>query len=273
MNDLSADLDRQRINEQAYWNAYRPRQAGNLLDAARYRDEQLTPCYAGTGDLYSENRQLFHQIIADDGGWAGKAVCDYCCGLGNWAVYYGLTGARSVTGFDMSARGIELGRDHVARQNLTDKVRLEIADATKLPFADGAFEIVIGHGVIHHTIKYPGIFENLHRVMAPGSRAYFLENLADFPLWQLWWRIKGEVPEGDVPIFSAEVREKAAMFRDVNIIGDSFVHAAKTVLYRPGMSDWRRAVLRRTHQADQWLFARYPSLRRFGSMSVIVLTK
>ncbi|MGE0315525.1 MAG: class I SAM-dependent methyltransferase [Lautropia sp.] len=270
---MKSSLDVQREREQEYWNGVRQRQAGKLLSVDSVRANELRPCYEGEGDLYSENRALFHQIILGDGGWEGRHVLDYCSGLGNWSIYYGLTGAAKVTGFDMAAKGIEAANEHAARQGLQDKVRLVVADATDLPFADGEFDIVIGHGVIHHTIKYPGIFENLYRVMKPGTKAYFHENLADFPLWRLWWWWKGEVPEGDVPIFSNEVREKARMFSKVEIIGDSFVHSIKTVVYKKGMSDLRRRVLRASHRTDDWLFARMPWLRDWGSMSVIILTK
>lgn len=271
---MQIDLERQRQNEQAYWNTVRPQQKKlQALPTDYVQRNLLRPCYEGEGDLYSENRMYFHEIIQRDGGWAGKHVLDYACGIGNWAIYFGSTGASKVTAFDMSAAGVKLGNDKVAELGLQKTVEIIEADATNLPFAAASFDIVIGTGVLHHTIKYPGIFENLYRVMKPGTKAYFSENLADFPLWRLWWKIKGEVPEGDVPIFAREVREKAHMFEKVEIIGDSFVHSAKTVLYKPGMGAVRRGLLRLTHQTDEVLFKIAPVLRRWGSMSVIVLTK
>ena len=36
-------------------------------------------------------------------------------------------------------------------------------DATALDFPDDTFDIVIGTTVLHHVIKYPGVFEELHR--------------------------------------------------------------------------------------------------------------
>ena len=173
----------------------------------------------------------------------------------------------------MAVNGIEAGKQHVAKQNLSKTVDLVVADATDLSFPDNEFDIVIGHGVIHHTIKYPGIFENLHRVMKPGSKAYFQENLADFPLWRLWWWWKGEVPDGDVPVFSKEVAEKAAMFSEVEIIGDTLFHSIKTIVYKPNMGVLRKSILKCTHKLDAALFSLFPGLRKWGSMSVIVLTK
>ncbi len=267
-------IDKQREAEQSYWNKTRAEQANNWQIMPDYVQRHLLrPCYEGEGDLYSENRMLFHEIIAQNGGWNEKYVLDYGCGLGNWAIYFGMTGARKVAGFDMSEAGVRLGNERIHALGVDAIVQLHVMDATALTFPNDEFEIVIGNGVLHHTIKYPGIFENLHRVMKPGTKAYFLENLADFPLWRLWWWLKGEVPEGDVPVFSKEVIAKAHMFSDIEIIGDSFVHSAKTFLYRKDMGALRKNILRMTHATDRFLFNRFPRLRKWGCMSVIVLTK
>lgn len=271
---MGNSIAKRREVEQAHWNKARAEQASNWQIMPEYVHRHLLrPCYEGEGDLYSENRMLFHEIIAQHGGWNQKYVLDYGCGLGDWAIYFALTGARQVVGFDMSEAGIRLGNERKRAMGVDSNVQLHVMDATDLQFPDNEFEIVIGTGVLHHTIKYPGIFENLYRVMKPGTKAYFLENLADFPLWRLWWWLKGEVPEGDVPIFAKEVIAKAHMFSAVEIIGDSFVHSLKTFLYRKNMGPLRRNLLRMTHVTDLFLFDKFPRLRKWGCMSVIVLTK
>ena len=248
---------------------------GQLPDVvvAEVQRALLEPCYTTGSSKYSDNRQAFHEVIGGSAGWEGKHVLDYACGTGTWAVYYALTGAARVDGFDISETAIRRGRERVERQGLSRLVNLRVMDATRLEYADTTFETVIGVGVLHHVIKYPGIFEELHRVMEPGARAYFLEGLADFPLFRLWWRIKGEIPQGDVPIFSREVRDKARMFSDVAIHGDTFLYSAKTFLWKPGMGRGRRRVLRALSKADELLFWLCPVLRRCGSFSYIVLTK
>jgi SAM-dependent methyltransferase len=262
-----------RQREIDYWTRSRREQGWHPIDVQQVLAHDLTPCYAGTGDYYSENRAAFHDLLRRDGGWTGKHVLDYACGSGNWAIYFALTGAQRVTGFDINADGVELARERAAHHELGSRVRFEVADASSLPFPDGEFDIVIGTGVLHHVIKYENVFEQLHRVLRPGAKAYFVENLADFPLWRLWWKLKGEVPEGDVPIFAREVRERARMFERVEIVGDTFLHSVRPLLYRQGMGKLRRAALRLTHKTDEALFAAIPALRRWGSFSYITLTK
>jgi hypothetical protein len=109
--------------------------------------------------------------------------------------------------------------------------------------------------------------------MKPGAKAYFLEGLADFPLFRLWWKIKGEVPEGDVPIFAREIREKARMFRDVEIQGDTFLYSMKTFFRKKPRTRAARWFLRTVKQGDQVLFRLVPTLRKWGSFSYITLTK
>jgi len=233
----------------------------------------LQPCYTTGHDKYSDSKQAFHKIMHADGGWKGKHVLDYACGNGAWAIYYALTGAKRVDGFDISETAIRRGRERVGHQGLEGTLELRAMDATRLEYSDDTFDVVIGDGVLHHVIKYDGVFSELHRVMKPGATAYFREGLADFPLFRLWWAIKGEVPAGDVPIFSRDIRERAAMFSEVAIHGDTFLYSAKAFLWKPNPSAFRRAVLRTLKGADDLLFAVCPPLRKWGSFSYVILRK
>jgi SAM-dependent methyltransferase len=47
------------------------------------------------------------------------------------------------------------------------------ADAERLPFADGSFDLVLGHAVLHHIPDLPTAFGELARVLAPGGTLLF----------------------------------------------------------------------------------------------------
>jgi len=47
------------------------------------------------------------------------------------------------------------------------------ADAERLPFADGSFELVLGHAVLHHIPDLPRAFTEFARVLAPGGTVVF----------------------------------------------------------------------------------------------------
>jgi len=268
------DNDDTKSTEKTYHESFYHRDEPlESISVEGVRDDWLRPCYIGEGDYYSENRGAFHDLIHEDGGWEGKRVLDYACGFGHFAIYYALTGAGQVDGFDIAEAAIARGKERVDAQGLSPQVTLTAMDASALSYPDDTFDMIIGHGVIHHVIKYPHVFEEMHRVLKPGGKAYFLEGLADFPLWRLHWKIKGEVPQGDVPIFAKEIREKAHLFSDVKIHGDTFFHSIKRWVWKKEPSVLRKAALRTTHVCDKALFRVLPPMRRWGSFSYLVFTK
>ena len=270
---MTERIEQIKQREKEYHERFRKGDALPLVDVEQVRRDYLSPCYETGVDIYSDIKMVFHAFIKERAPWEEKYVLDYGCGDALFAAYFALTGARRVAGFDIGATGIERGRERLEQQGLGDKVQLFVMDASDLQFPDNEFEIVIGHGVLHHVIKYPNIFEEIHRIMKPGAKAFFCENLADFPLWKLHWKLKGEVPEGDVPIFAKEVRSKAHMFSDVEIRGDAFLSAFKHFIWRPQPGPLRCSVLKTLKRVDDLMFSVCPPLRRWGGFCFICLTK
>ncbi|HUN77519.1 MAG TPA: class I SAM-dependent methyltransferase [Solirubrobacteraceae bacterium] len=90
------------------------------------------------------------------------------------------------------------------------------ADAERLPFADGSFDLVLGHAVLHHIPDLAGAFGEFARVLAPGGTLFFAgepsrygDRLANVPkrfagtVAPLWRRALGARPappaEGGAP--------------------------------------------------------------------------
>jgi len=55
-----------------------------------------------------------------------------------------------VTTIDVSEEAVREARREVEREGLSDKITIEEADATALPYPGGSFEVVIGFGILHH---------------------------------------------------------------------------------------------------------------------------
>jgi ubiquinone/menaquinone biosynthesis C-methylase UbiE len=53
------------------------------------------------------------------------------------------------------------------------KVKTVSADAERLPFKDGSFDLVLGHAVLHHIPDLPQAFAEFARVLAPGGTLLF----------------------------------------------------------------------------------------------------
>jgi SAM-dependent methyltransferase len=58
-------------------------------------------------------------------------------------------------------------------QRLGLEVKAARADAESLPFADGSFDLVLGHAVLHHLPNLRRAFAEFHRVLRPGGRIVF----------------------------------------------------------------------------------------------------
>jgi ubiquinone/menaquinone biosynthesis C-methylase UbiE len=68
------------------------------------------------------------------------------------------------------------------------EVSTKAADAEQLPFADGSFDLVFGHAVLHHIPDLQRAFAEFARVLEPGGRIVFAgepsrygDRLADVP--------------------------------------------------------------------------------------------
>jgi SAM-dependent methyltransferase len=78
---------------------------------------------------------------------------------------------REATCTDISPGMVRALSANAERLGLT--VRIVRADVESLPFADGSFDLVLGHAVLHHVPDLACAFREFHRVLAPGGRVVF----------------------------------------------------------------------------------------------------
>ncbi len=93
---------------------------------------------------------------------------------------------REATCTDISPGMVRTLQANAERLGLT--VKAARADAESLPFADGSFDLVLGHAVLHHLPDLEQAFSEFHRVLAPGGWVMFAgepsrlgDRLAAFP--------------------------------------------------------------------------------------------
>jgi SAM-dependent methyltransferase len=112
---------------------------------------------------------------------AGKDVLELGCGGGQWSVWLAQHGAR-VTGIDLSGRQLDHARRNVAGTGAA--VALAQGSAERLPFARGAFDLVISdHGAMS--------WGDPQRTVPEVARVLRTEGLLIFcatsPLFSLCW--------------------------------------------------------------------------------------
>jgi ubiquinone/menaquinone biosynthesis C-methylase UbiE len=103
--------------------------------------------------------------------WDGAVpILDLGTGTAQIPIELCRTDARAfVTAIDAAAHMLALAQLNVSAAGLHERVRLERADAKRLPFADGAFAAVISNSIVHHIPQPATVLAEMVRVLAPGS--------------------------------------------------------------------------------------------------------
>lgn len=116
------------------------------------------------GQVYVETGGPLGQFLKEI---SGGVVLDVGCGPGNILPQLGRQATLAI-GIDASEVSLRLARDRP--EGLP--VRVLLADAHQLPFADASADAVLASGSLHHTGYAAKGFAELYRVLAPGGVAY-----------------------------------------------------------------------------------------------------
>jgi SAM-dependent methyltransferase len=106
---------------------------------------------------------------------AGATVLDMGCGRGvSVPLIRQMFEPARLVAFDLDAAAIEQARRRLAPL-LGESVELRVADATRLPFADGEFDAALELGILHHIPDWRAALRETARVLKPGGVFYFAE--------------------------------------------------------------------------------------------------
>jgi arsenite methyltransferase len=130
-----------------------PEELANVPDTA-------ARSFAGVANPFSLGRLKAGERVLDLGSGAGtdSLVAAQMVGPGG-----------SVTGIDMTPEMLAKARGAAAEMGATNVEFVE-AEAERLPFPDGSFDVVISNGVIDLVPDKDAVFSELFRVLAPGGR-------------------------------------------------------------------------------------------------------
>lgn len=100
--------------------------------------------------------------------WKDRRVLEAGCGMATDGARFARAGAH-YTGLDFSAGALSLARRKFSLEDLPG--RFVRGSVSVLPFADGSFDLVYSHGVIHHIADTERAVEEFHRVLSPTGTA------------------------------------------------------------------------------------------------------
>ncbi|MBA5629420.1 bifunctional demethylmenaquinone methyltransferase/2-methoxy-6-polyprenyl-1,4-benzoquinol methylase UbiE [Moheibacter lacus] len=104
-----------------------------------------------------------------------KTILDIATGTGDLAIAMAKATDAKITGFDLSAGMLEVGRKKVKEQNLENRIEMIQGDAEKMPFADNSFDVItVAFGVRNFENLKKGL-DDIYRVLKPGGKFIILE--------------------------------------------------------------------------------------------------
>jgi ubiquinone/menaquinone biosynthesis C-methylase UbiE len=112
------------------------------------------------------------EYIAGRAGWPYGNVLEVGCGTGFFLLNLKLAGVVEhghVT--DLSPGMVEVAQRNASR--LGFEVEGRVADAERITYDDGTFDLVVGHAVLHHIPDVEQSLREVLRVLKPGGRFVF----------------------------------------------------------------------------------------------------
>jgi SAM-dependent methyltransferase len=122
------------------------------------------------GDYPTVATQLIPELglvlVAEAGVRRGDRVLDVAAGTGNAAIPAARTGA-DVVASDLTPELLAVGRELAAREGV--ELAWEEGDAEDLPYADGAFDVVLSSVGVMFAPRHQRVADELTRVCRPGG--------------------------------------------------------------------------------------------------------
>jgi ubiquinone/menaquinone biosynthesis C-methylase UbiE len=202
---------------QRYWN--------HRLHDLEMTDEPVgTRAFFDALDEYRFDKLRYLPQLVDFSGFRGQRLLEVGCGIGTDLVRFAQGGAR-VTGVDLAQTAIDLAQKNFAMHGVPAE-QLRVANGEVLPYAEAAFDVVYGHGVVQYTANAPQLINECHRVLKPGGTAIFMVYNRVSWLNALSKVMKVPLEHEDAPVLKkysiGEFRALLAPFAETRIVPERF---------------------------------------------------
>jgi SAM-dependent methyltransferase len=208
----------------------------------------------------------------------GTRVLDLGCGAGRHAFEALRRGAR-VVALDMDLAELRSVASMVAAMGEAGEVPDGAAavcaagDATRMPFADGSFDVIIAAEILEHVPADQAALREIRRVLAPGGTV-----AVTVPAWlpeRICWRLSDDyhnVPGGHIRIFTRRELEAKLAFAGLSVGGHHHAHALHSpywwVKCAVGVHDDDHPLARAYHRLLVWDIMSAPKVTRLADRAL-----
>lgn len=197
-------------------------------------------------------------------------VLEYGCADGKISLVYDhlADGAAQFCGIDISDRAIDVARMTAGSLGLS-QCEFSVMDAEHTDFPDGAFDVVFGHGILHH-LELERCFPEIARILRPGGKAIFTEPLGHNVALNLFRKLTPQMRTPDEhPLMMGDLRRTGMYFSQVDcqFFGLTTLAAVPFLKTRVGPG------LMRVFERVDRILLRLPLVNRNAWSVLITLTK
>ena len=215
---------------------------------------------------------IFEYILPQMGDLQGKRVLELGTGTGGTATILAKRGAY-VTGIDLLPFRLVEARQRTLQHSVTNATDFLLMDATELAFPDNTFDIIISKSVLVFT-DHAEVSRECHRVLKPGGKAIFIENMRHHPVVWLYRKLFLK--------YSRELRYFS--LADIRAIGENFTEMEHREfhLMSLGALFWKRCIpipvlyrwtLKLLKSVDNLIIRYIPMLNYFCWISAMICRK
>ena len=110
-------------------------------------------------------------LLNQSGLHKDSQVLEIACNMGTTAIEIASQFRCHITGIDMDKQALEKAKKNVAQHGLSDLITIKMADASKLPFADNSFDVVINEAMLtmYGDKAKAKLLQEYYRVLKPGG--------------------------------------------------------------------------------------------------------
>lgn len=159
-----------------------------LRQEAHFQDNKIKGCSKRSEAVFYHGPAAAYRTSSIEdmmGNICGLKILDLGAGDG-WNTMRMLEKGAYVYAVDISSESIQHINHKAAAYTEQNMYYGFVMDASKMIFDNNTFDIVVGHGILHHILNYEELIPEILRVLKPGGRAFFNEPLGINPFINLY---------------------------------------------------------------------------------------